>query len=135
MAKIPVTAIYLHRAEGLTRELEDRTVYSYDEADKVLRGWARTAPKDGSVHKVDFQVLWTASDRDISETYSGTYELTYGDSAKSNLIGSHIQHYLAFHAGLFCPQHLSRADYEGYLKNFGAEKKAEALNFLQNFET
>jgi len=130
VAKISVTSIYLNRAEGLTKELEERTVHSLNEADEVLRRWARTAPKTGGYHKIDFQILWADG-----ETYTGRYDLKYEDTTKSNLIGSQVQHYLAFHAGIFCPQHLSREQYEAYLERFGGEeKKAEAMKFLHDYE-
>lgn len=129
MAKIPVTAIYLNRAEGLTKELEERTVATYEEADLILRRWAKTAPKDGSYHKTDFQVKWADG-----QTYNGRYDLKRDDTLKGNLIGSHIQHELAFYAGIFCPQHLSRREYEAYLERFGKEKQEAAMEFLHNYE-
>jgi hypothetical protein len=129
VAKIPVTAVYLHRAEGLTKEIETLTVHSLNEADEVLRRWARTAPRDGSVHKTDFQIKWADG-----QTYSGHYGLKRDDTLKSNLIGSHIQHELAFYAGIFCPQHLSRKEYETVLNRFGKEKQEDAMEFLHNYD-
>jgi hypothetical protein len=128
MAKIPVTAVYVHRAEGRKNEIEERTVHSYEEADLVLRRWAKTAPQD-SVHKTDFQVRWADG-----QVYSGHYDLRRDDATKSNLIGSHLQHEMAFYAGIFCPQHLSREQYEMVLARLPKENQAEAMKFLHNYE-
>jgi hypothetical protein len=134
MARIPVTRIWLHRAEGPTKDVGERTVTSYEAADSQLRKWARTAPKEGRGYdKTDFQVEWADG-----ETYEGRYDLKHDDTTKGNLIGSHIQHFVAFHAGIFCPEHMTRKDYEAYLEREGAgegsAKRAEALAFLQNYE-
>lgn len=134
MAKIPVKSVFLNRAEGPTRDIGQRTVPSFEAADDQLRRWARTAPKKGGGYdKTDFKVEWADG-----ETYDGRYDLQREDTTKSNLLGSHIQHYLAFHAGLFCPEHMQRADYENYLVQSGcgegSEKRAATLEFLQNYE-
>jgi hypothetical protein len=132
MAKIPVKRIWLRRVEGRTEDLGQRTVTSFQAADDQLAHWAQTAPK-GSAHKTDFQVEWADG-----QTYTGTYELSREDTTKLNILGSQIQHYLAFHAGIFCPQKMSREQYEDYLNRAGegegSEKRAEALAFLQNYE-
>lgn len=132
MAKVPVKRIWLRRVEGRTQDLGQRTVTSFQAADEQLARWAQTAPKK-SVHKTDFQVEWANG-----ETYTGTYELQQDDTTKLNILGSHIQHYLGFHAGIFCPQGMRREDYEEYLNRAGegegSEKRAEALAFLQNYE-
>jgi hypothetical protein len=134
LAKIPVKRIWIRRAEGPTKDLGELTVASYREADEQLARWARTAPKPGSgVNKTDFQVMWANG-----ETYDGVYGLEREDTLKSNLLGSQIQHFLGFHAGLFCPQSMTREQYEAYLdragEGEGSDKRAEALNFLQNYE-
>jgi hypothetical protein len=132
MAKVPVKRIWLRRVEGRTEDLGQRTVTSFHDADEQLARWAQTAPKN-SVHKTDFQVEW-----EDGQTYNGTYELSQEDATKLNILGSTIQHYLAFHAGIFCPQKMSREDYENYLEQSGegegSEKRAGALAFLQNYE-
>lgn len=132
MAKIPVKRIWLRRVEGHTKDLGQRTVTSFKAADEQLARWAQTAPEK-SGHKTDFQVEWADG-----ETYTGTYEIHRADATKLNLLGSHIQHYLGFHAGIFCPQEMSRQDYENYLERMGegegSEKRAGALAFLQNYE-
>lgn len=132
MAKIPVKRIWLRRIEGRTEDLGQRTVTSFQAADEQLARWAQTAPEK-SVHKTDFQVEWADG-----QIYTGTYELQRDDATKLNILGSHIQHYLGFHAGIFCPQGLSREDYEKHLNRAGeaegSKARAEALAFLQNYE-
>lgn len=128
MAKVPVKRIWLRRVEGLTENLGQRTVSSFDAADQQLVQWARTAPKKGG-HKTDFQVEWADG-----QTYTGTYEISANDAAKLNLLGSHIQHYLGFHAGIFCPEGMSREQYQEHLARDGSQAREEAMNFLHNYE-
>jgi len=132
VAKIPVKRIWLRRVEGRTQDLGQRTVTSFQAADEQLARWAMTAPEKSN-HKTDFQVEWADG-----EIYSGTYGLQRADAIKLNILGSHIQHYLAFHAGIFCPQEMSREQYEEYLDKIGegegSEKRAGAMAFLQNYE-
>lgn len=128
MAKVPVKRIWLRRVEGLTENLGQRTVHSFHEADEQLARWAMTAPEK-SAHKTDFQVEWADG-----QTYMGTYEITAADRTRMNLLGSHIQHYLAFHAGIFCPQEMSRENYEAHLERDGKKAQEEAMNFLHNYE-
>lgn len=134
MAKIPVKSVWLHRAEGPTNDLGEGVFPSLEAADDQLRRWARTAPKQGKGYdKTDFRIDWADG-----ETYKGRYDLQREDTTKNNLLGSHIQHYLAFHAGIFCPEHMKRKDYERYLEESGCEeggeKRAATLAFLQNYE-
>jgi hypothetical protein len=132
MAKIPVKSVWLNRAEGPIRETGARTVDSLSAADAQLKRWAHSAPKKGGGYdKTDFRIEWADG-----ETYEGRYDLQREDEGKSNLLGSHVQHYLNFHAGLFCPEHMSREDYENYLKRVGADEtqRAATLAFLQNYE-
>jgi len=57
---VSVTEVWLNRAEGPTKLLTGpRTETSLEDANRVIRGWATTAPKDGSYHKVDFKVTWS----------------------------------------------------------------------------
>lgn len=53
-----IREIKLHRAEGEIRELITRKVTSFEEADRILRGWAYSAPVDGSYHKCDVHIGW-----------------------------------------------------------------------------
>lgn len=134
MAKIPVKKIWLNRAEGPTKETGQRHFASFEAADAQLALWAHTAPKKGhGYNKVDFKIEWADG-----ETYQGRYDLSKDDEIRHNLLGSHIQHYLNFHAGLFCPESMSRGDYERYLNQVGcgegSQNRADTLNFLMNYQ-
>lgn len=128
--RVPVKSVFIRRAEGPTYDLGQRTVASFEAADEQLKNWARTAPKDRSYHKVDFDVTWADG-----ETFTGRYDLAFEDFKKSNLLGSHIQQHLTFLAGLVCPERMTREQYDAYLKQFGYDQKRdEILAFLQNYE-
>jgi len=141
MAKAKVVSIYLYRAEGPTKVLErlgrQRTVASYEEADRVLKTWSATAPKPGEGYdKIDFKVTW-----EDGQTYEGRYDLTQEDSlharSRLNLIGSHIQQQLLFYSGLSRPRHLSPEDYERYLSQLrrsSGETPESYIQFLQTHE-
>lgn len=128
MSKVPVKRIWIRRATGPNKDLGARTVSSYREADEQLAQWARTAPKSG-YDKVDFEVEWANG-----QVYEGVYELQREDTLKANLLGSYMQHFLAFHAGIFCPQHLSREKYVEHLEGVPEEHKAMAMTLLHNYD-
>jgi len=132
MDKIRVRNVWVRRAEGPTKDLGQHTVDSLEAADAHLKRWARTAPKDGSIDKVDFRISW-----EDGQTYDGRYELRYDDARKAGLIGPHVQDELIFHAGLRRPSHLSREDYEAYLVRSemeGGPAQADYLDFLRKYE-
>lgn len=129
MAKIPVKSIWLRRAEGPHMDLGQSTVTSFEAADAVLKKWARTAPDDRSYNKVDFKVTWQDEE---------TYDLVKKDEVRANLLGSHIQEFLLFHGGLWCPPHLTREDYEDYLERMERQKdtpkRMDYVRFLDKYE-
>ncbi len=134
MAKIKVKKITLDRAEGPTALLGPPvTRSSFEDADRILRDWAHTAPAGGGYDKVDFRIEWQDG-----ETYEGRYDMKREDESRANLLGSHVQEFLSFQGGLWCPPHLSREDYEAYLERMerekGAPKRMDYVRFLQKYE-
>lgn len=133
MAKIPVKTIWIRRAEGPTQDLSSSTITSFEAADSILRKMAHTAPSDGSYNKTDFKIEWQDG-----ETYEGRYDLKRQDESRANLLGSHVQEFLSFHGGLWCPPHLSREDYEDYLERMerqkDAPKRMDYIRFLEKYE-
>jgi hypothetical protein len=134
MARIPVKIILLNRAEGPVRDVGNRVARSFKAADEFLRQWAHTAPKKGGGYdKTDFKVEW-----EDGETYQGRYDLQREDATKAALLGPHITDWLTFHAGLRYPDHMTREQYENYLKQVdfgeGSPAREEAIKFLREYE-
>ena len=133
MSKIKVKKITLERAEGPSPLDSPRTAPSFEEADRILREWAHTAPEGGGYNKIDFEIEWQDG-----ETYKGTYDLKRQDEARANLIGSHVQEFLSFHSGLWCPAHMTREDCDRYLEEMerrpGGPKRMDFVRFLQKYE-
>lgn len=85
--KVGIIRVKIRRNEGrpfecVTREFEGADALK--RADIELRWWARTAPRDGSVHKCTYWVTW-----EDDEVRADTYRLTYEDRARAS-IGAHV---------------------------------------------
>ena len=90
-----ITKITLHRAEGLTAECIEVSVVppTLENADAILRKWARTAPEQGyGYHKTDVFIEW-----EDGFSYRGRYDLQREDMFKAS-IQKHIQKTLEFAA-------------------------------------
>jgi hypothetical protein len=115
-AKIGVREIRLERAEGPSPLPGPRTVASFEEADAVLREWARTAPEGGGYDKCDFRITYADGD-----TYEGRYDLTRG--MDEGTLARHVQCHVLFYAGLWMPPHLTEARYRNVVA------RAEVANY------
>lgn len=131
MAKIPIKSIWLNRAEGPNWDLGERTVSSFEDANRVLRKWAETAPKGGGYDKVDFKVTW-----EDGETYEGRYDLVREDTSKASL-EKHMREFCSFHGGLWCPPHMKRQAYDEFIERQERDpdmpKRMEFLRFLEKY--
>jgi hypothetical protein len=128
---IKVKGIFLSRAEGPTRDLGQRTVKSFEAANRVLKDWATSAPRDGSYNKVDFRVVW-----DDDESYEGRYDLTYEDTWKANL-GDQIRRFMLYHSGLERPFYLPSERYESFISEMEkrtGRRREEYAEFLKDRE-
>lgn len=128
---IKVKGIFLNRAEGPTRDLGQRTVKSLEAANRVIKEWATSAPRDGSYHKVDFRVVW-----DDDESYEGRYDMTYEDTWKANL-GDQIRRFMLYHSGLERPFYLSSERYESFISEMEkrtGRRREEYAEFLKDRE-
>lgn len=129
MAKIQVESVTVSRAEGPTKDLGERTASTLEAADAILRRWSRTAPEEGHGFKITWQ---------DGEVYNGRYDLEREDGTKKNLIGEHVQQFLTFHAGYWCPSHLTKEAYADYLEKTGfgegSENRAMAKKLLEEYE-
>lgn len=109
--KVPVVSIKLERAEGPSDQCGiPVTVATFAEANAVLRTWALDCPADMLGYlKNDFWVTYADG-----EVYEGRYDLTHEDQTSAS-VERHITQFLKFHAGDYCPPHLTRAQYDMFL--------------------
>lgn len=122
------------KAKKQVEKVGERTTSSLEAADAILRRWSKTAPEKGhGYHKVDFKITWQDG-----ESYDGRYDLEHEDGTKKNLIGEHVQQFLSFHAGYWCPPHLTREEYVKYLEQSGfgegSENRVMARKLLEDYE-
>jgi hypothetical protein len=105
--------IKITRAEGGEAYAECHT---FAQMDNILWCWGRTAPlpREG-YHKCDVVVEFSPED---SVTFR--YDLTRGggeDYHHAHFRGTLLDH-LRFHAGEYCPPHLSELSYKGIMEMF-----------------
>ena len=127
-AAIPVQSIWLNRAEGPTAECGDVTVSSYDDADRVLQSWARTAPDTGGYDKCDFRITFADG-----ETYEGRYDLKRHDTAHTGQLQRHVRQFCRFYAGLWRPVHITPEYYERDIIG-DTEQCASFKRFLDTYD-
>lgn len=71
MEKVKVTEIQLTRLEGSFVTEEDKVaVDAWEKAERVLRAWALTVPRNGAYDKVNFHIKW-----EDGHEYSGRFNL------------------------------------------------------------
>ncbi len=127
---IAVKSILLDRAEGVSR-FPDRpqTVWSWEEANRVLSNWSWTAPKNGGYNKCDFTIEF-----EDGLVYSGRYDLVHYSVGSANL-ARHVWESQAFLAGRYCPPHMDDKEYESVLEDgWIAEQRGPAEHFLDSYE-
>jgi len=131
VAKIPVSKIIVNRVEGPTRELKGpRTAATFKEANRILAGWALSAPPIG-YDKVDFKVEWADGN-----SYTGLYDLVREDASRASLDG-HIREVASFYAGLRRPHDLDQDKYEFMVKSMeqtSGMQRSEWGRLLENYE-
>jgi hypothetical protein len=105
--------IKITRAEG-GEAYAERTTFA--DMDVLLYNWGRTAPERGSGYdKCDVVVEFSPED---SVTFR--YDLTRGggeDYHHAHFRGT-LRDHLRFHAGEYCPPHLSELSYKGIMEMF-----------------
>ncbi len=89
--QLRVKVIALNRWEGVC---DDAEVNSFEEADAVLRKWARTAPSAGGYDKVGFDIIY-----EDGNAYRGRYDLNHSDIYYANLLGAHVVSNLTWASG------------------------------------
>ena len=92
-----VERITLKRAEGPCSCSTFAACSSWEEADAVLLEMSETAPRDGSYHKVDFEVAFEGGLR-----YEGVYYLKHF-SVESPDLRRHIRAFIELYLGETSP--------------------------------
>ena len=104
MEKIKIVEIVIDRAEGPRAYCGKKTVETIDEANKLLRQHARTAPKTGQGYdKCDFVITFADG-----ETYDGRFDL---QSDGLPYLEDHIHDFLMCYSGLRKPRRWTEAEY------------------------
>lgn len=130
MDKIHVKSITITRAEGTIEEVDrPKTISSFEEADRVLREWSETAPKELGYDKCDFTITY-----EDGETYKGRYDLKHWATEYPNL-GKHVREFLTFHAGKRKPAWMTEEQYESFLQQPHVQRvKLESERFLESYQ-
>lgn len=134
--KVKVKSVWLARAEGRPEECIALVVDSIEAADAVLLRWSETAPGGpgddlGGYDKCDFEITF-----EDGEKYEGRYDLVHWSKEMPSL-ARHVLSFLRFHAGLWCPPHLTPTQYEDALtrfEKFCGHDRDEYVAFLDKYE-
>ena len=131
MGKIPVVKVSLLWSENDSMPLP-RHFPTIDEADAYLRRMAHDAPKDGSYHKTDFQIVFADG-----EDYKGRYDLTHPDAREGPVsIARHVLRFALHYSGRMkdsdLPSHLPPEIYRANIAKH--PHREEYAKFLDNYE-
>lgn len=122
---IKLKSITLTRGEGPAEECgKPKTVFSWREADSVLRQWSETAPECNGYDKVDFTITY-----EDGETYKGRYDLKHHRCETPDL-AKHVRGFVSFHAGKQKPAWMTDEEYQRYV----SKMKPEFEHFLEHYE-
>jgi hypothetical protein len=83
--KVPVKGILIRRQDGSPRGPYEVFLGTWDEADVILKYWAKSASANGYSENCSFKVVF-----EDGNSYSGTYNLKQQDSFNRNLLPKHI---------------------------------------------
>jgi hypothetical protein len=131
--KIPVKEITIVRLEGPSYlcDIENK-VYSFDEANKLLKEMSKKSPRDGSYDKTNFKVEFIDG-----EKYEGRIDLmhyTVEKNSREQNIEQHIHDHLSFYNGTLKPDHMSLTQYDDFLsKNTTKDSRQEINAFLDKY--
>ena len=84
--KVPVREILIRRQDGSPKGPYEVFLGTWEEADLILRFWAKTSPGNGYFETCNFKVIF-----EDANTYSGTYTLKQQDSFNKDLLPKHIK--------------------------------------------
>ncbi|MRR58476.1 MAG: hypothetical protein EG824_09735 [Deltaproteobacteria bacterium] len=84
--KIGVRGILISRKDGSARGPYDVVLGTWEEADAILKLWAKSSAGNGCFETCDFRVVF-----EDGNSYSGTYYLRQQDAFLRNLLSRHIR--------------------------------------------
>jgi hypothetical protein len=84
-AKVPVKGILIRRQDGSPRGPYEVFLGTWEEADVILKFWAKNSSASGYVENCSFRVIF-----EDGNSYSGTYMLKPQDSFDRNLLPKRI---------------------------------------------
>ena len=128
-AQSKVVKIELRRGEGASIDCGKwHTLYSWEEADRLLKKWSITAPKDGGYDKCDFKISFDDDDK-----YQGRYDLKHWsckqDSGLEISLAQHVKGFLEFVSGVR-PSWMSDNQWKETRRMF-ADSEQEAKQWLE----
>lgn len=108
-------------------------VKSWDEANRVIKEIARTAPDDGCYDKTDFKITF-----EDGFVYTGRYDVTYSDVSKPEPLRMHVREFVKFLCGQYRPKHTygeGEASYKKLMQQYEQDGTAEeARQFLDRYD-
>ena len=131
LGKIQVQSVQLIRAEGRCSFTQPfmRLYKSFSETDASLREMATEAASDGSYNKISYKVTFCDG-----ETYEGTINLKRHDTGHTGIIPHSMRSFVSFHAGRYCPNHMTQESYRRFLDRFGEETQKEYADFQDRYD-
>lgn len=127
MPKKKIESIRIERVEGLITECVSVEAMNFSMANLILLIWAKTAPKSGGYHKVDFAITY-----EDGEQYKGRYDMKHSSIEIPDL-RKHVLEFVNFMRGAAKPAHMKQDVYDTYISEF-AEAKDQAIDFYNNYE-
>jgi hypothetical protein len=127
---VKVKNIKMERAEGLIEECITVERKTFQDANRTLRDWAITAPKNGAYNKVDIDVVY-----EDGEKVSFRFDMEYKHTTEMNILQQEIKRMMVWYSGRENNPHCGKEKYgelvERYKKDGSSE---EAQKFLENYD-
>lgn len=123
--KVQVAKIIIRRAEGPCSECRTVEVADFPAAEKVLSGWARTAPKGGGYDKCDFTILY-----EDGQEYKGRYDLTF---EREETLAGHMLNWLEWCGGIAKNPWCGPQKYAEIMARSSETEQAEFIEFLNTY--
>lgn len=128
---IKAVSITIERWEGTIAECSRPYTLTgedvWKQVNSMLHRWSHTAPKGGACDKTGFKVVY-----EDGHEYEGRYELR-GDELPN--LQNHMRTYCAFHAGQYCPPHMTEKRYQAYLSDIVKPEARKAYQeMLEKYE-
>ena len=131
LSKIGVKSVELLRGEGII-SFTDPFMKAYDSlnrANLALSALAHEAPKNGGYNKISYKVTFMDG-----ETYEGRIDLKHHDIGYTDIIQHSMGSFVDFHAGRYCPDHMTRESYNQFMDRFGKETMKGYADFRDRYD-